>query len=309
MTDPIVALLERRPHPHAQQLLKDLEANPALFPDFVDEAHWQKERGRAGAGKNLSQWLRKKSGVKITNEGVALLTRLVLLRYPELDNGMFALRHCVADQVLETSLVPQAEKKEGLLLVAGEALVRELAALPAATPPRKVNRRSTRRVRVKPEEAAATYPFIKEVTDGSPHPKCSRLRQWKRHAGIQPEIFALVVRWLKARLPKTRDRFSILADFTYARPTAMRSVDREKRFTLSGKIACLYCCAAVRLFPDLNGWTQFVEHHQGRRKDRALVLLDCYLEDQATGGRPYPRLLWRRDDVASKIAATPEVRA
>jgi hypothetical protein len=289
--DPIVALLERRSHSHARQLFDDLTFQPELWAESVDEVFWLVDRERNASIQNITQWLRKKRRFEINDGGVALLVRLIILRYEkQLNHGKFELRTSVADQILGTTLV---ETDNGMKLVAGEDLARELAALPPAGKPRKVNRRSTRRIKVTPEEAGAIAPFVHSLIQGSPHPRSSRLRQWVRHAEDQPEILAIVLRDLKRRMSKPLKRFSISGALAHARTQAMKN---KKRFTLNSHVRCLYGMAAIRRFPVFNGWTQFVEHHQGKRQNRALVLLDCFLEDRATGGRPFPRLFWHRDE-------------
>jgi hypothetical protein len=289
----VAALVKRRTHPHAQQLAEDLEGNPDLWDSFVGEVFWLKKRGRPGAVKDLSQWLRKKSEFTCDARGSALLVRLVILCYArQLNTAMFELRNCTADAILGTEIV---DTPKGRRLVASPELLEELAALGPVPSPRKVSRRSARRVRVSQAEAAATLPFIKEIIAGSPHPKSRRLLLWARHARAQPEVFALLMRKLK-KLP--RRKFSILGELAHAKKTAMRSSDTKKRFTMDGKIACLYCCAAMRRFPRLWGWTQFVEHHQGRKQDRALILLACGLADKPVNGELFSRLKWARDHAA-----------
>jgi hypothetical protein len=302
MTDAIELLLERRPHPTAQKLLRYHRRNPAFFALFVGQMFWLKKRDRPGASKALFQFLREQErlhGVDrftLNDHLFPLVTRIALLLFPALNNGMFELRPCGADQILGTTLVMIAGKKtKHPVLAAYDPLKQELDMLPTTPMPAEVQRRSTRHVRVTLEEAAATFPFIKQLIDGSPHPRCRVLQMFRRHAKDQPEIFALVVRRLTARAKLPKKYFSIHADFEYAKRVAQRGEDIKKIFTLSGKIEALYCRAAIQRFPQFNGWTIFKEDSTG--KGRANRLLGCYPAPTTVNGEPKPRLHWLRDDV------------
>jgi hypothetical protein len=304
MSDAIELLLERRPHPTAQKLLKYHRRNPTFFALFVGQMFWLKKRNRPGASKALFQFLREQERLRgvdrftLNDHLFPLVTRIALLLFPALNNGMFELRPCGADQILGTTLAMIAGKKtRHPVLVAYGSLKQELERLPAPPVPTDVNRRSTRHVRVRPEEAAATFPFVKELIASSPHPRCRVLQLFRRHAKDQPEIFALVVRRLTARAKLPKKYFSIHADFEYAKRVAQRGEDLKKIFTLSGKIEALYCRAAIRRFPQFNGWTIFKEDSAGTsHKGRANRLLGCYLAPTTVNGEPKPRLHWLRDE-------------
>lgn len=303
--DAVELLLEGRSHPTAQKLLKYHRRNPTFFRIFVSQMFWLRKRARPGASKALFQFLRERERLHGVDEFMVndhlfpLLSRIALLIFPTLNNGMFELRPCGADQILGTALVRQTGKKKGHpLLTANDSLNRELEALPTTPVPPEVKRRSTRHVRVNTEEAALTLPFIERLIDDSPHPRCRVLQLFRRHAKEQPEIFALVVRRLTARLKMPKKYFSIHADFEYAKRVAQRGADIKKVFTLSGNIEALYCRAAIQRFPQFNGWTIFKEDSAGEsHKGRANRLLGCYLAPTSINGEPKPRLLWHRDVV------------
>ena len=226
-----------------------------------------------------------------------LLSRVCILLYPALNNATLEIRQCEADEILGTDVVSRGGKKKGMVLRAREATRLEIDQLPPMPAPPVVNRRATRRRTVKPEEAAYVFPYIKELVAQSPHPRNRVLRTFLRHAKTQPEVFALAEMRTRAKYAKPLRHFSILDVFTYSKQTAQRAAGEKKRFTLSGKIAALYCRAAIRRNPQFNGWTEFKEDSKGQRRGRANALLGCYLASSPVNGEPHPRLLWHRDEV------------
>jgi hypothetical protein len=298
MIDAIELLLQNRQHPTAQKLLEFHRANPAFFSDFAAEFFWLKKRGRPGAAKSLLMFLRGTKhwqGVDaymVPNTIFPLLSRVCILLYPALNNGTLELRQCEADEILGTKVTPSSRKNKGTILHASEALQLELSQLPPMPAVREINRRSTRRRTVKPEQAAYVFPYIKELVAASPHPRSRVLRLLLRHAKTQPEIFALAEMTAKARLTKGLHAFSVLDIFTYSKQTAQRAADRGKMFTLSGKIAALYCRAFIKRNPQFNGWTAFSEDSHGKHKGYANALLGCHLAPEPVNGEPYRRLLW-----------------
>jgi hypothetical protein len=301
--DAVEFFLEGRQHPTAQKLLDFHRANPVFFLAFAGEFFWLKKRGRPGAAKALLMFLRgAKSwhGVDefmVNNDIFPLLSRLCILFYPALNNATLEIRQCEADEILGTDVVPRGGKKSGMVLRAREATRLEIDQLPPMPIPPVVNRRATRRRTVKPEQAAYVFPYIKELVTHSPHPRNRILRMLLRHAKRQPEVFAFAEKTMRSRLAKDLSHFSILDIFTYSKQTAQRAAGEKKRFTLSGKIAALYCRAAIRQNPRFNGWTEFKEDSKGQRRGRANALLGCYLASGTVNGEPHPRLLWHRDAV------------
>jgi hypothetical protein len=304
--DAVEILLEGRPHPTAQLLLDFHRANRSFFPAFAGDFFWLKKRGRPGAAKSLLMFLRGAKhwhGVNefmVSNDIFPLLSRICILLYPALNNATLEIRQCEADEILGTQVAPRGGQKKGMVLHAGEALQLEMAQLPPMPTPPVVDRRSARRRTVKPEESAYVLPYIKELIAGSPHPRNRVLQSLLRHARTQPEVFALAEMTMRSRLAKRLHHFSILDIFTYSKQTAQRGARQKKQFTLSGKIAALYCRAAIRHNPRFNGWTEFLADSAGKvRKGRANALLGCYLAPDSTNGEPHPRLLWHRDEVTA----------
>ena len=302
--DAIEILLERRSHPTAQKLVDFHRANRTFFPAFAAEFLWLKKRGRPGAAKSLLMFLRSSKqwhGVDqfMVNDLIfPLLSRVCILLYPALNNATLEIRQCEADEILGTDVVAREGKKKGMVLRANEATRLEVAQLPAVPHLLILNKRSTRRRTVKPEQAAHVFPFIKDLVAGSPHPRNRVLQSLARHARTQPEVFALAEMTMRSRLAKRLHHFSVLDLFTYSKQTAQRSAGQKKRFTLSGKIAALYCRAVIRRNPQFNGWTEFKEDSKGKqRKGRANALLGCYVAPEPINGEPHTRLLWHRDEV------------
>jgi hypothetical protein len=305
--DAVESLLEGRSHPTAQLLLEFHRANPTFFLTFAGEFFWLKKRGRPGAAKSLLMFLRGArhwQGVNefmVSNDIFPLLSRICILLYPALNNATLELRQCEADEILGTDIVPRGGKKKGMILRARESTRLEIARLPLMPVPPVVQRRATRRRTVKPEEAAYVFPYIKELVAGSPHPRNRFLQSLARHARTQPEVFALAEKTMRSRLAKQLRHFSILDIFTYSKQTAQRAAGQKKHFTLSGKIAALYCRAVIRRNPQFNGWTEFLADGTGKlRKGRANALLGCYPAPNPANGEPHPRLLWHRDEVTGQ---------
>lgn len=304
--DAVEILLEGRSHPTAQLLLEFHRANRTFFPTFAGEFFWLKKRGRPGAAKSLLMFLRGAKhwhGVNafmVSNDIFPLLSRLCILLYPTLNNGTLEIRQCEADEILGTDVVSRGGKKKRMVLRARDATRLEIAQLPPMPAPPVVKRRATRRRTVKPEEAAYVLPYIKELVSVSPHPRSRVLQMFLRHARTQPEVFALAEITMRSRLAKRLHHFSILDIFTYSKQTAQRGARQKKQFTLSGKIAALYCRAAIRHNPRFNGWTEFLADGEGKlRKGRANALLGCYLAEKPVNGEPHPRLLWHRDEATT----------
>ena len=300
--DAVEILLERRQHPTARKLLEFHRANPAFFLAFAGEFFWLKKRGRPGAAKSLLMFLRAKhwQGVDeyMVNDLIfPLLSRVCVLLYPALNNATLEIRQCEADEILGTEVVPRGGNKKGMVLRAREATRLEIDQLPAMPVPPVVHRRATRRRTVKPEEAAYVFPYIKELVARSPRPRNKVLRALLRHAKTQPEVMALAEMRMRAKYGKHLRHFSVLDVFTYSKQTAQRAAGEKKQFTLSGKIAALYCRAAIRRNPQFNGWTEFKEDSKGQHRGRANALLGCYPASSTVNGEPHPRLLWHRDTV------------
>jgi hypothetical protein len=303
--DAIEILLENRQHPTAQKLLDYHRTNPTFFLTFAAEFFWLKKRGRPGAAKSLLMFLRAKHWHGVDEYMVndllfPLLSRICILLYPELNNATLEIRQCEADEILGTDVVPRGGKKKGMVLRAREATRLEISQLPPMPIPPVVNRRATRRRTVKPEEAAYVLPYIKELVARSPHPRSRVLQSLLRHARTQPEVLALAELRMQAKYAKQLRHFSILDIFTYSKQTAQRAAGEKKRFTLSGKIAALYCRAAIRRNPRFNGWTEFKEDSKGKRKGRANDLLGCCIAPEPVKGEPHPRLHWLRDEGAGR---------
>lgn len=291
--DAIEILLQHRQHPTAQKLLDFHHANDAFFLNFAAEFFWLKKRGRPGAAKSLLMFLRQKRwhGVDsyMVNDLIfPLLSRVCILLYPHLNNGTLRLRQCEADEILGTTV---KSRKGKTILHAGEVLRAELAELPPMPTPPEITRRSKRRRTVKPEQCAFVFSFIKELVDGSPHPRARLLIQLKRHAKAQPEIFALADMRAR-RLP--RKHFSALDVLTYAKQTAQRGAERRS-FTMPSALEGLYCRALIRRNPQLSGWAEIKEDSRGKRKGRVNALLGCYPAAEPVSGEPHPRLHWLRD--------------
>jgi hypothetical protein len=309
--DAVEHLLEGRPHPTAQKLLDFHRANRDFFIAFAAEFFWLKKRGRAGAAKNLLQFLRGAKhwhGVDefMVNDHIfPMLSRICILLYPALNNATLQLCQCRADEILETDVVPRGGKKKGMVLRASEATRLELAQLPRMPIPPAVQRRSKRHRTVTAAEAAWVLPYIKELVACSPHPRNRVLKMLLRHARTQPEIFALAEMTMRTRHAKRRGPFSILNIFAYSKQTVQRTAGQKKRFTLSNNIAGLYCRAAIMRNPRFNGWTEFKEDSTGKvRKGRANALLGCTLAPDPVHGEPYRRLLWRAVGQLSKPMIT-----
>lgn len=299
----VTILLERRSEHHTARLTRDfLHENSTFFAVLVGRLFWLHKRKRACSAESLFQFLRERrwnviGKFMLNDKNVALLSRIALLLYPALNNGMMRPRECEADKILGTWVESvRRGKKTVKLLRASEKTQSELIALPSVPDPVVPNERSKRHITVTRNEAAFVLPFIEALVAGSPNPKDELLLWLLDHARTQPEVFALAQRRFNKRArARRREHFSISSDLTHAQDTVQT---KEKKYcTLPRPLDPLYCRAAERLNPRINGFAQFKKDSTGPRlTGRANKLLGCYVAPKAINGEPHARLHWLRDD-------------
>lgn len=304
--DAVTILLDRRAaqHPTARLTRDFLRANSTFFGVLVGRLFWLHKRKRGCSAESLFQFLRERrwnviGKFMLNDKNVALLSRIALLLYPALNNGMMKPRDCEADRILGTRVESvRRGKKKVKLLRAIETLQSELIALPPAPDPVVPDERSKRHITVTSEEAAFVLPLIEELVAGSPKPEDELLQWLLDHARTQAEVFALAQRRFRKRAAaRRREHFSISSELTHAQDTVQT---KEKKYcTLPRPLDPLYCRAAERHNPRINGFAQFKEDSTGPRlTGRANKLLGCYLAPKPINGEPHPRLLWLRDKAA-----------
>ncbi|MGD0214196.1 MAG: hypothetical protein ABSB87_13270 [Terriglobales bacterium] len=302
--DAVTILLERRAEHRTARLTRDvLRANPTFFAVLVGRLFWLHKRKRACSAESLFQFLRGRrwnviGKFMLNDKTIALVSRIALLLYPALNNGMMRPRDCEADRILGTWVESGSRGKKNIaLLRASEATQAELIALPPVPEPIVPNERSKRHITVTPEEAAFVLPLIEALVAGAPNPQDELLKWLLDHARTQPEVFALAQRRFKKRATaRRREHFSISSDLTHAQDTVQT---KEKKYcTLPRPLDPLYCRAAERHNPRLNGFAQFKADSTGPRlTGRANALLGCRIAETKVNGEPHRRLLWLRDGV------------
>jgi hypothetical protein len=305
--DAVTILLERRAaqHPTARLTRDFLHANDTFFAVLVGRLFWLHRRKRTCSAESLFQFLRERrwnsvGKFMLNDKNTALLSRIALLLYPALNNGMMRPRDCEADRVLGTWVESvRRGKKNVTLLNAGEATRSELIALPPAAEPGVPAERSKRHVTVTREEAAFVLPLVEALVAGAPNPEDELLQWFLEHARTQPEVFALAQRQFKKRASaRKREHFSISSDLTHAQATVQT---KEKKYcTLPRPLDPLYCRAAERHNPRINGFAQFKEDSAGPQlTGRANALLGCRIAGKKVNGEPHRQLLWLRDEATA----------
>jgi hypothetical protein len=296
--DAVTILLERRATQHhtARLALELLQREPGIFKSYIDEVEWLKHRHRPASTEALISFLRKKTGVSVTQNLATIFSRLAVVLYPAFDcAGLFKMSQCDEDDIFGTKVVRRRGKKKGNRLQVPRALRLEVSQLPPPPPPEVLRVRSTPRRAVKPEEMAWVVPFVEEIIAGSHNPLDASLLALRDHVTAQPEILVLAEKKLRA---STLREASALDALIYAVQTAKRI---GQKFTKPGLLKGHYCRLLVRRNPRFNGWVKFLPDRTGQlRESRVNEILGTYLADKCVGRQPYRRLRWFRDKEAAQ---------